>query len=246
MPIKIEWRREPNPQHTGSAELNGLQNKPFLYVHPEDQAQQPRRSPCASWTYNQNDMANNNIVAWQLFLNLQGRVSFADYLLHRRHYQGMAAADRFEGWAGQDGTDEVYGSPLASGIQPSGFGSYSAYISQAPHKETATTVTVTATLTSFGVLLKSIRAVIGMARSVTANVYVYNEQGEVDRVRNNIRLSRFLPFRLRSRRKQASFNVVIPAGGEVMIGKVECGLGYELRSLNSNFYCSTRLDFQVT
>lgn len=245
MAITIEWRREPDAQHTGSAELNGVANKPFIYVHPQDQAQQPIRSPCVDWRYNNQDMANKRMVAWQLFLNLQGHVSFDSYLLHRRQYQLLPASNRFEGWAGQDSTDQAFGSALATGLQPSGFGTYTAYLSRAPHDRKEDTVKVTATLRTFALFVKPLRARIGMGRSVSAEASAFDGPTEQVRCRSMARLTRFSLLSIRRSRKLKTYPVTIPPGGEVKIGKVQCGLGYEQRSGSSHFYTSSRIDFQI-
>ncbi len=41
MATRIEWRRIPDRQHTGSVELRAVTGTPFLYVHPRDQADDP-------------------------------------------------------------------------------------------------------------------------------------------------------------------------------------------------------------
>lgn len=244
MPAQIEWRRVPDQQHTGSAELRGVAGSPFLFVHPQDESGQPRSSPCALWTFNQADAANNNVLSPIFRIRLHGFVSYRSYQLHRAAYQNIAPADRADPWQGQDEAEEVWiDSPLATGLQPSGQCAYHAFISLQPPAPQPVSVTLAASLQIYSLGIGSLGAVIGMGRSVDAKAEILNHAGSVYSI-NHLARVRF-PFQFKYRAHGQTYTVIIPPGGEVQIGKVMVGLAYEIRRGSSRFLTSARIAFQI-
>jgi hypothetical protein len=241
MPVQIEWRLTPNPQHAGSAELRGPTGTPFLYVHPQDGAQQPRRSSSARWIYDHQDAAEAAEVADAFTIRTAGWVSFARYMASRNAY--LALANPPDPWRGQESADEVYTANPVTGIQPSGQANYCAYISLTPASEGATRVTLIAELRTWALGYASQPLNIGMGQRIVAQADAENESDGVARVRSAVRLSAWSWFKRDG--ADAEYDVVIPPGGEVRIGSVNVGPAYEIRGGTSLFAASSRIGFRV-
>ena len=243
MAIEVKWKRTPDRQHTGSAELLGIGNPIFLYVHPQDQAQAPRSSPAARWRYNHRDTVENNVTNNSFLVWVFGRVSYRSYAMHRRYYQATPAFQSIPNWASQGAAGQVFGAALASRIQPSGFIAYHAFASVNPAAADATTVKVTANLVALSLGWTTPFARIGGARSTSALCEAANENGPIaGSLTRTIARLRF-PVSLRLRRRTASYVLTIPAAGEVMIGKVVPGLGYTISRGVSGFLSMARISY---
>ena len=231
MGIQIEWRLIPDPQHTGSAELRGPPGTPFLYVHPEDQAGQPRRSPSALWTYNHQDAAETSVIANAFTVTIRGYVSYARHMSLRAQY--ATAVNPPEPWRGQEAAKEVFTAAPVTGIQPSGQANYEAFLSFVPALPHPVKVTLTAVLRTRAFGLATRPGSIGMARSIMGFAKAFNDTVEITKVRSYVRIGGW-PW-IKRRSAAATYDVVVPAGGEIRIGEVNVGPAYEIRGGASLF-----------
>jgi hypothetical protein len=212
MAIVVTWRRVPDAQHTGSVELRGIAGTPFLYVHPEDQAGGALPSPAAMWVYNHDDTDQDEEAATSFALTVRGHV-------HYRVYARLALA------AGA--------TPLATGLQASGSGTYDAFLSVDPEPDAATAVTVTGTAQVRATGAASLFSRTGMGRAIIANAYLFNGAQEIARARASARIQ--FPFSTRSASVTVTYPVTIPAGGSVRVAQVTTGPAYEIRRGTSRF-----------
>ena len=79
MAVRIEWRREPSRQHTGSVELRGINGSPFLYVHPHDESDAALGSCAGWWWYSNRDTTESPVVAAKDGIFVDGKMSYAAY-----------------------------------------------------------------------------------------------------------------------------------------------------------------------
>lgn len=176
-------------------------------------------------------------------IRVGGFVSFRTYQLNRASYHNIPPGNRTDPWRGQDEAEEVFiDTPLATGLQPSGQCVYHGFISIQPAALQPLQVTLTADLRTYSFGFASPAAVIGMGRSTDATAEILNEHGPVHSIRTLARM-RF-PFHFRYATHGQTYNVVIPPGGEVQIGKANVGMAYEIRRGSSRFLSSARIAFQ--
>ena len=252
MPAIIEWRKEPLRQHTGSAELRGLglSSPPTMYMHPADNYEPgttAQASSAAGWTYTQTDATVALVPSPNILVTVSGFVSYDRYRRDHTRYSRLswwqkpwtASGVKF----GQDRAKNVFGRSLATGIQPSGFLRYQAYLRINPPNPQPTPVSVTASLRSFAMGMATLHSDIGMGREATASAEVMNEQGHFHRVRNRAYLQ--FPFQVNGDNDLITYTVIVPPGGEVHIGTVQVGLGYEIRDGASSFHCFAEVQFTV-
>lgn len=240
MAALVTWRRVPDEQHTGSVELRGAQGSPFLYVHPEDQADAATASPCARWAYNHNDTADDEQDADVFALTIRGTVSYRRYAQLWQAYHQLPVGQRPATFQEQDNAAAALEAPslaggaaaLATGLQASGSATYDGFLSLEPEQDSVTVVTVCASarVRAFGTALL---ARIGQARSIVAEAHLSDGVQEVARVRATARI-RF-PFELRSAAATRTYVVTVPAGGSVRVALVRVGPAYEIRSGTSGF-----------
>ena len=248
----IEWRREPDRQHTGSAELRGVAGTPFLYVHPQDQADAPRGSCAAWWWYNHHDTTDSPVTANTFQIYVSGSVSYASYFQTRDLYRSRGRWTRFAVWLVtntyrlQRAPGEVFDAPVATSIQASGSCTYRAYLVFDPPPPNAITLQIDATLLAHARGECTLGAAIGMGRAASSDAQVYDHAG------NEMQRATALG-RIQSPRssvydnKTASYPITVAAGtAQLHIGTVIAGLAYSIGSGASDFTAYAEIAFTVT
>ena len=127
MAVTIEWRRKPDKQHTGTAELNGVPGRPFIYVHPEDKGASGLGSCAGSWYYTHKDTTESSFTGNKSDIIVHGGMSYANYSAAHRLYNSLGWFTRamlIGDYQNQEDPDEVFGVPLATSLQPSGQAAY--------------------------------------------------------------------------------------------------------------------------
>jgi hypothetical protein len=248
----IEWRREPDEQHTGSVELRGVSGTPFLYVHPHDQADAPRGSCAAWWWYNNRDTTESPVAANQFSIYVSGNVSYAAYFQTRDLYRSRGGWTRFAIWAVtnsyrlQEAPGEVLGAPIATTLQASGSCAYEAYLVFDPPPPNDIMLQVDAELWAHARGECTPRAAIGMGRAVSADAKVYDHTGsEIERANALAQIQ--APRASVYTNKTASYPVAVVAGtAELHLGSVIAGPGYSIGSGESEFTAFAEIAFTVT
>ena len=251
MAVTIEWRREADRQHTGSAELNGVSGTPFIYVHPEDQADAPRDSCAGWWFYNHRDTTESPVVSNKDDIFVMGWMSYAKYQATRTMYRRLGGWRRFaiwlvtNGYKLQDNPGEVFNAPLASSIQPSGSCVYKAYLKFDPPAPEDVVYEVTANFLTHAEGECNRGARIGMGRSILASAAAFDENGmEQGRERSRAQIA----FPTDTDRKQSTtvYNISVSSGTtEIHIGTISAGPGYTIASGQSEFHAYAEIEFII-
>jgi hypothetical protein len=265
MAITIEWRREPNKQHMGSAELRipGQRSAPFLYVHPEDNSDAERASSAAKWTYNHDDSRESLVAGPAFTLKVHGYVSYALYMRTARAFQKLNMIER--AWyktkgssGGQEGIrpdlrpgaldPTPLGPPRPTSIQPSGQCNYNAYLQITPLPANALTLAVIAEYNVYAYGFATPGAQVSANRGIQAGATMYNETAMVHR--ESVIQELVFPPQLKRRKQQKAYQIVVPAGGfaggELKIGTLLVGPAYFIDAGGSLFVGRARLSYQIT
>lgn len=241
MAITIEWRREPDRQHTGSAELRGVSGTPFIYVHPEDLADAPRGSCAGWWFYNHRDTTESPRVSNKDDIFVMGWMSYAKYQATRTMYRSLGGWTRFaiglvtNRYRLQENPAEVFNAPLASSIQVSGSCVYKAYLKFDPTAPEDVVYEVTAKFLTHAEGECNRGARIGMRRSILASAAAFDENGaEQGRERSMAQVA--FPKDTDRNQNTTVYNISVARGTtEIHIGTISAGPGYSIASGQSEF-----------
>lgn len=252
MAISIEWRREPDRQHTGSAELRGVSGTPFLYVHPQDMADAPRGSAAGWWWFDHRDTTVSPEVANPSGIYVDGSMSYAAYFATRALYRRLSSYRRFaiaivtNDYRGQEGPGEVFMAPVATSIQVSGACIYKAYVVFDPPLAQDVTYETTAELWAFARGRTSRGARIGMGRSISSAAAAFDHAGvERGATRAIARLA--FPRDRKSVRDTVTYDLEVAAGTrEIHIGTAQSGPGFSIASGRSAFVGWAEIAFTLT
>lgn len=247
MAVVVEWRRQPQRDpHSGSVEANGLAGRPFVYVHPQDQAVDDVgviNSFHARWSYSQNDAAEVLLRQRDLTLELSGHVSYESYRRGQRQWRGSDRVDRVLWRLGSYFLDTpsppaIY-RQLASSLQPSGAVAYEAWLSLDPAGERTRVLELTLDYTLAAHLQVSQRG--AGTGSTDAQVSVFDHNGEIEHERC---IANFAQGDDQSTHS-LSFSVEVPPGVSVKVAKASVGLAYVLRGGDTSFRCASAVQIRV-
>lgn len=252
MAITIEWRREPDRQHTGSFELRGVSGTPFLYVHPQDQADNPRGSCAGWWWYNHRDTTESPVTANKFDIYVNGRVSYAAYHQTRQLYRSLGGWTKFaigivtNSYRLQENPSEVFNAPVASSLQVSGVCIYKGYLKFDPPPTKDLKLDIDAALCAYAEGETTRGAAIGMGRSILSYAKVFDHKGnEMEKVRAKAKLQ--FPKDKADKRKNKLYSIEVTAGTkEIHIGTVNTGPSYTIGSGKSVFNAWAEIAFTVT
>ncbi len=244
MATVIEWRRKPRiDPHTGSVEVNNGTGKPFLYIHPEDQAG-ALASPAAVWIYSQGDATNLTVAGKSITVDVVGMVSYATYANLFKRWWATGWVKR--AWAriksvfgGQGHPGRVFRKPIATNLQPSGDLKYEAFLSIDPPEPEDTILDITVKMDVIAITM----ALAGAAgtNGTVASAIAFDENGEVDKVRV---LGRFGGGEDKDA-KTVNYAVTVPAGGEVKVASAATGPAFVIKSGLSVFIGTTEVEIIV-
>lgn len=250
MAARIEWRRTPDEQHTGSVELRGVAGTPFIYVHPEDQADEDVASCAGRWWYDHRNATVSPDVQNPGGVYVRGRFSYADYQATRTLWRRLSgwrkfAIGLFGSYRGQDRPGSVFGPVLASSLQVSGQLVYDAWLVLDPAPSQATTYDIHAELWAYARGRCTRRAAIGMGRSVTATAHAFDGTTEIGVQRASARIRS--PRQRDSHRATHDYTITVPGGtAEHRIGRATTGPGYSIGSGSSWFVAWGEVTFTVS
>ena len=252
MAVIIEWHKKPSKQHTGTTEMRGLpkvRSAPTIYAHPadEDGTGVVRASSCARWTYSQADGTLKEVSSPNIFVDIDGSVSYSRYSRDHARYKKLKWYQRpWTEWGskfGQDNAKYIFKKPLASGLQSSGSLSYVALLKIEPANTMPVTVSLTANIVTHAITIVTKNSKFSMAKTADASAEVYNEKDEYRRVKSIATLQ--WPSDMDTDLLTVTYSVVVPPGKPVEIGKAMVGLAYEINMGGSDFYCFSDVKFSV-
>lgn len=250
MPAFIEFRFTSPPQHTGSAELRGLPNTPFLYVHPEDMAGSPMASSSTRWVYNHADTATHSVRASSFTIDCGGYCSYDGYSADRARYAALSRWRRFglalfgRAWSGQDKASSVFGRPLANALQPSGQAKYEAFLFIDPPAPNPTPLTLNVTGVAFSLGASGFGSQLGGSNRILALAEAFNGPlASMGQARSLSSLD--FPVNVNANTLRASYPVTVPPGGEVMVGTVSTGPGFFISRGTANFVAFAQLNYGI-
>jgi hypothetical protein len=232
MPVAIQWRRSPRSTHFGSAEIKGGGAPPagtIIFSHPLEPTG-PRASPSAIWTYNHADASVTPVVAMSFDIVCSGHVSFDRYIADRAAY--VAAGGNPSTFRGQEAADEIYPPAPAGYIQTSGDAYYEPWLVGPP----GTRIGLSVMLYAFAVGMGAPNAQAGGGK-VQSQASVCVGNGSL-----YARASAKLLHPLDSRQggNGGAFSARIPASGELKLGSISAGVGFNISAGSGTFMTGAR------
>ncbi|MGQ0384870.1 MAG: hypothetical protein ACT4UP_09365 [Gammaproteobacteria bacterium] len=244
MGVLIEWRKI-QPEHTGSTELNGVVDRPMIYVHPRDNSDpnvQARKSRAVRWAYNHGDLAQSPVQASMLEVLVEGNASYELYRQSRLRW--IAAGTQPATFEEQEAADEVFSSPNpATNLQSSGSGTYEAWLRFDPHQAQDGRVSLTATV-DLGVRTNgSPQSAYGDQRMLaTATLWKGSQPADALRSMRLIAITKVGQDQKTDQHVE-TYTVTVPAGGFVKIGSASVGPGFEISAGSNTFRASAKISY---
>lgn len=245
MGVLIQWRKK-ETEHTGSAELNGVTDKPAIYVHPRDNHTpnvQPRRSPSVRWEYNHDDAGETPVEGNAFEVTVEGQVSYETYLQMRNRWRALPnPPSTFED---QEAANEVFSSPApATNVQPSGQATYEAWMRMNPHEAQDKRVSLTAVVALFARANGSPPSQYGGGKAVVSNASLWKGAGPQDSFRNiRVNAATKVGQDEKTDTHTETYTVTVPAGEFVKIGEVRVGPGFMIMSGSNTFVCKSKITY---
>jgi len=168
--------------------------------------------------------------------------------MHHVDWKNLGRLSRFMNraeWQNQQKPHKVFGYPLATGIQPSGFVEYKAYIMFNPPPTQNIVYSVTANFTTFAEGECTQGAKLGGSNAIDARGIAYDHAGTEKGMETSLAKIIF-PKAPDQDSKSVTYPLNVAAGtSEILIGDIKVGLGYTIKAGVSLFKAVAKIEFLV-